>query len=742
MGRLVTVAASSLRQWALDFEGNTDRIIQSIHQAKAAGARLRVGPELEISGYSCNDHFLEPDLYLHSMEMLARILEDETCHGILLDIGLPVTHRSVNYNCRVICLDGKILFIRPKMHLANDGNYREMRYFTPWVQPTYWEEFHLPKALQKLQGSTHVPFGDCVISTPDSCFGAETCEEMWTPNAPHIPMTLDGVEIITNSSASHFSLQKLDTRLKLIGEATRKCGGVYIYSNASGGDGDRLYFDGSAMILCNGQVLAQSPQFSLNDVDVVTATVDLEEVRAYRSSISRALQAAHNTLKYKRIQTLFELSPDEDDLYPQRRPTPPREPKFFSADEEIALCTGCYLWDYLTRSKSGGYLVPLSGGLDSCATAISVFSMCRLVMSALKDENKPVIATVQRIFGQDELPRTAQELCRRVLHTVYMGMSKQSSRETRTRAKELSEAIGSYHIDLDIDTVYHAQKSLVEQSLGFDAKFKVEGGSEAENLMLQNIQARTRMVTAYEFAQILPTTRKLTGGGLLVLGSANVGEALRGYMTKYDCSSADINPIGSIDKAALRGLISWAQVNFGIPCLEDFLTAAPTAELEPVTEDYVQSDEADMGITYAELTIFGMTPFMLTACDDLLTEPGRLRKERKMGPLSMWQHLVHVWGKDRVKEPNDENPCLDPAEIAEKVKFFFVKYAITRHKATTLTPASNLVFFLDLVHCNDYSPDDNRFDLRPFLYPSFWQSWSFKRIDKELARIEKARQKQ
>lgn len=49
------------------------------------------------------------------MEMLARILEDETCHGILLDIGLPVTHRNVNYNCRVVCLDGKILFIRPKM---------------------------------------------------------------------------------------------------------------------------------------------------------------------------------------------------------------------------------------------------------------------------------------------------------------------------------------------------------------------------------------------------------------------------------------------------------------------------------------------------------------------------------------------------------------------------------------------------------------------------------------------------
>lgn len=41
---------SSLNQWALDFEGNCERIIESIRQAKKAGATLRVGPELEITG--------------------------------------------------------------------------------------------------------------------------------------------------------------------------------------------------------------------------------------------------------------------------------------------------------------------------------------------------------------------------------------------------------------------------------------------------------------------------------------------------------------------------------------------------------------------------------------------------------------------------------------------------------------------------------------------------------------------
>lgn len=55
------------------------------------------------------------------------ILEDPACQDILLDIGMPVTHKNVRYNCRIISYNKTILLIRPKLHLANDGNYREMR---------------------------------------------------------------------------------------------------------------------------------------------------------------------------------------------------------------------------------------------------------------------------------------------------------------------------------------------------------------------------------------------------------------------------------------------------------------------------------------------------------------------------------------------------------------------------------------------------------------------------------------
>ena len=35
----------------------------------------RLGPELEITGYGCNDHFFESDTFLHSWEVLAKLMD-------------------------------------------------------------------------------------------------------------------------------------------------------------------------------------------------------------------------------------------------------------------------------------------------------------------------------------------------------------------------------------------------------------------------------------------------------------------------------------------------------------------------------------------------------------------------------------------------------------------------------------------------------------------------------------------
>ncbi|CAG0911890.1 unnamed protein product, partial [Cyprideis torosa] len=114
--------------------------------------------------------------------------------------------------------------------------------------------------------------------------------------------------------------------------------------------------------------------------------------------------------------------------------------------------------------------------------------------------------------------------------------SSNSSEATKTRAGRLAKDIGSNHHDLLIDRAVTAFLDIFRASTGLTPQFKAHGGTHTENLALQNLQARIRMVMSYLYAQLM---RWATGlpGSLLVLGTANVDEALRGYMTKYDCSS-------------------------------------------------------------------------------------------------------------------------------------------------------------------------------------------------------------
>ena len=114
---------------------------------------------------------------------------------------------------------------------------------------------------------------------------------------------------------------------------------------------------------------------------------------------------------------------------------------------------------------------------------------------------------------------------------------------------------------------------------------------------------------------------------------------------------------------------------------------------EGTTATYSQLDEEDMGLSYAELTVFG-----------------RLRKIARCGPVSMFRTLLSS-GVAALPQA----VAMGARELAVKVKRFFYFYSVNRHKMTTLTPS---------YHAEAYSPDDNRFDFRPFLYPTAWSRQS------------------
>lgn len=489
----------------------------------------------------------------------------------------------------------------------------------------------------------------------------------------------------------------------MISESSKKGGSCYIYANQIGCEGEgREYFDGCALVALNGDIKKQASQFSLSEIEVISATVDLDEIWNARYQPARRMQASDEPV-YHRIQ--LDVAFTHNQPLPTRPITSTVPAVTVKPEEEIARAAGAWIWDYTRRSHQSGLFLPLSGGVDSCATAVIVFSTARMLHAAVEEGNMQVTRDLRIVCGEPSNslwePSTPQEICNRIFHTCFMG-TENSSKETRQRAKALANDIGAYHIDLDMDTIVSAFTTLFTTLFSRTLRYRGQGGSNQEGLALQNIQSRSRMVLSYLLASTLTLIRGRPNGrtgSLLVLGSANVDECLRGYLTKYDCSSADINPIGGISKHDLSRFLRYALTEFDLPILSSFLTATPTAELEPITATYTQSDETDMGCTYAELGDFG-----------------RLRKVDKLGPYSMWQRLSSVEWKAR---------GLTARECYDKVRFLWTYFGINRHKQEILTPS---------LHAEVYSPDSNRFDLLPFLRPTL--AWAYGRIEKALDQME------
>ena len=231
---------------------------------------------------------------------------------------------------------------------------------------------------------------------------------------------MNGCEVFLNSSASHAELRKLESRLSLIANSVRKLGGIYVYANAIGVDGEaRMMYDGSSMIIVNGKVLEQSAQFSLKSVDIITATIDIEEVRSYRSQISRNVQAAAQP-EYPRIECELRLTrpPMEVFLSDTLNLSKEISIKILDPMEEIYMAEGVWLWQYLTRANMAGFFLALSGGLDSSTVALFVFGMAKLVLHSIRAGEGQTIADLRRVTGDPSFnPTKPQDIVERLLHT-------------------------------------------------------------------------------------------------------------------------------------------------------------------------------------------------------------------------------------------------------------------------------------------------------------------------------------
>ena len=745
----VMVATTTLNQWALDFEGNEKRIIKAILEAKKQNAKIILLPELSTSGYSCQDHYLERETYDLSFQIILNLLKDFTLtNDILIAIGCPIIHNDNRYNTTIFIANREIILIRPKINLADDGNYREVRWFTAWPINKY--ETYSYTIDDKIQTT---PIGVAILDCNNVLIAAEICEELWVPDSINSKLYLNGVDIILNGSGSHYEYGKLQKRLDLIKNATKKSGGAYIYSNLEGCDGERLYFDGGSIIAMNGNIINIEDQFDMVDIKVMTEPIQLSSIISYRmknnsygtqSSIVSQFKVIKVNLNVtiKRLQfnmkggmTIFKTINSTINS---------------SIDiKNIVDAASCWMWDYLRKAGVMGFMLPLSGGADSATTASIVFNMCLIMSSTYKKEQKldfygtnSITIYINKYFP-NKTDITPELLCSRILNTVYLptkfsSVSKDnnitkdiseviieigpnmdeniiieyaSNMTTGYLAKMFAQSIGATHREVNIQQMFEDGINGIKDITGVDfemmktdvKKFRDEGKREANgyainsqwDLLFQNIQARLRMVNTYLIAQAIPKIDK-SNGALLVLGSSNADEILAGYYTKYDASAADINPIGSLSKEYINQILDYFSKTL-LP-LKFIRAATPTAEL--VSSIQAQTDETDMGITYKQIY-----------------ELGKLRASG-YGPIDSYHKIIEDKKLYKIftVNPRDESKPLEPKDV---INIFYTRYNINRNKATIIPPSVHLL----------PSPDDNRFDLRPFLYPPFKNSRQYNEIN-------------
>jgi NAD+ synthase (glutamine-hydrolysing) len=675
------LAACELRSVPLDFAGNLARIRASLREARARGARYRVGPDLEVAGPGCQDHFLEPDTVRHAWEVLAELLAGGDTDGLLCDVGLPVAYRGRLYAARALLLDGRVLLLHPRRARADHGPYRDSRWFAAWAGSGL-TPYELPAAVTARTGQTSTTIGRAWIRTRDARVAPGSLRDLEeggdaAPPLAEVDVAGLGAADLARPGARAATLARLVER-------SGREGAVLAHAPPLGGDGDAGVFAGGAALAAGGALRAEAPAGTLRDVQVAVARVALPG------------RAGATSASWPAVPADLTLACDADDPTDAARSvTPP------SRAAEIAELSGRWLWDALRQAGGGGFVLPLSGGSDSAATAAIVAALARRAARAAA-EDAEVAASLAALLGigaGEAPPRDPREATRRLLTTVFLP-TRVSSAAARARARTVAETLGADHLELDlqpaVDALAEASRGVAPAGTDGRLRFEAEGGDPADDRALQNLQARLRMVAGYLVAQRAPGMRG-GRGPRLVLSSANLDEALSGYLTKYDASSADLAPLGGVGKEDVRAVLRWARDQLGLTVAADVLAAPPSAELTAAVGGEPQRDERDLGLSYEELE-----------------ELGRLRSERRYGPLAAFEHLRLAWTE------------ASPREVAAKVRRFYNLAARHRHKATVLTPALLL---------DPRAPDDRRADPRPFLLDTEW-TWQDDAIEARLARLD------
>lgn len=531
----VRVASMTPKVTVADVRANLEAVKVLMKEAYNKGAAIVSFPELVLTGYTCNDLFLQKKLIDEAKKALLELRDySNNFPKTLFFIGLPLQVKSKLFNVVAAVKDGSIHGFTTKKHIPNYGEFYEARWFNAGPDNGEFISF----------GEDFVPLSNALCykfsNFEDLIVGVEICEDLWTVNPPSTSMvTIQGASLIVNASASNELIGKANYRKTLVASTSARLLCAYVYTSAGEGESTQdIVFSGHNIIAENGSILAESKRFS---GESIYADIDIEKLVAERRRMSTYKAMEDRTAEFAatiELDEIRELDLELNRYYDKAPFVPSNKEERDARCEEILNIQSYGLKKRLEHTHSKSAVIGISGGLDSTLALLvtaRAFDLLGLDRKGITCVTMPGFGTTDRTYSNA------------VLLTKKLGCS--------LREISIVDAVRQHFKDINHDESVH-------------------------DVTYENSQARER-------TQLLMDIANQTAG--LVIGTGDLSELALGWAT-YNGDHMSMYAVNvSIPKTLVRHLVRF----YADTCKEeelssvllDVLDTPVSPELLPPTKD-------------------------------------------------------------------------------------------------------------------------------------------------------------
>lgn len=472
-----------------------------MRQASEKGVQIIAFPELSVTGYTCLDLFAQQTLLNGAEAALLQLVSNTADLDILTIVGVPLRTENRLINAAVVFQKGAIRGVVPKTYLPNYKEFQEQRWFT---SATELRESTISIGKEEYPMGSHLLFRSGRLTA-----GIEICEDLWVPVPPSSLLTMEGANIIFNLSASNELIGKHAYLRSLICQQSARCMAGYVYASSGFGESSTdLVFAGNGIIAENGNLLAESPRFTMEE-QLVISEIDIETLQNDRQVNTSFMYGTSGLPKEKAQVVDFQVRiPDGFSLTRPVDPHPftPSGEALKERCEEIFHIQVAGLAKRLVHAHAQTAVVGISGGLDSTLALLVTV----MTFDALKMPRGQIIGITMPGFGTTD--RTYTNACDLI-------------RSLGVTLKEIpiKKACLQHFRDIDHDPSVH-------------------------DVTYENSQARER-------TQLLMDVANQKNG--LVIGTGDLSELALGWATYNGDHMSMYGVNGSIPKTLVKYLVEW-----------------------------------------------------------------------------------------------------------------------------------------------------------------------------------------